>query len=105
MGWAGDALAFIYPRGSKYRRWPDKEFYWECDGSSLWRGELLVGAKHGYLTESETDAIALLHTGIEQDEKGSAIVAVSGAGNFQSEWAKQFKGKAVTLCFDNDEAG
>ena len=104
LGWA-DCLAFIYPRGTKYRRWPGKEFIWDCDGSSLWRGELLAGATHVYLTESETDAIALLHTGIEQDEEGSAIVAVSGAGNFQSEWAQRFKNKVVTLCFDSDEAG
>lgn len=105
LGWAGDALAFVYPGGTKYRRWPEKEFIWDCDGSSLWRGELLAGAKHVYLTESETDAIALLHTGIEQEEHGSAIVAVSGASNFQSDWAHMFKGKAVTLCFDNDDAG
>jgi hypothetical protein len=104
LGWA-DCLAFIYPRGTKYRRWPEKEFHWDCDGSSLWRGELLAEAKHVYLTESETDAIALLHTGIEEDEEGAAIIAVSGAGNFQSAWAEQFKGKVVTLCFDNDEAG
>lgn len=105
LGWAGDALAFIYPRGTKYRHWPGKEFIWECDGTSLWRGELLAGATHVYLTESETDAIALLHTGIEKEEQGAAVIAVSGASNFQSDWAKQFKGKAVTLCFDNDEAG
>jgi hypothetical protein len=104
LGWA-DCLAFIYPRGTKYRRWPEKEFHWDCDGSSLWRGVLLAEAKHVYLTESETDAIALLHTGIEEDEEGAAIIAVSGAGNFQSAWAEQFKGKVVTLCFDNDEAG
>ena len=104
LGWA-DCLAFIYTRGTKYRRWPEKEFYWDCDGSSLWRGKLLAGAKHVYLTESETDTIALLHSGIEQEEQGSAIVAVSGAGNFQSDWAHLFKNKTVTLCFDNDEAG
>ena len=104
LGWA-DSLAFIYPRGTKYRRWPDKEFLWEQDGSSLWRGELLAGATHIYLTESETDAIAWVHTGVEVQEKGSAVIAVSGAGNFQGDWAEQFKDKVVTLCFDNDEAG
>ncbi len=103
LGWA-DCLAFIYPRGTKYRRWPEKEFYWECDGSSLWRGELLAGAKHVYLTESETDAIAWLHTDIEE-ESGIVVIAVSGASNFQAAWAQQFKNKVVTLCFDNDKAG
>src|SRR5437870_1420284 len=32
LGWAGDALAFIYPQGTKYRNWPEKDFYWDCNG-------------------------------------------------------------------------
>ena len=103
LGWA-DCLAFIYPRGTKYRRWPDKEFFWECDGSSLWRGELVAGAKHIYINESETDSIAMLDDGMEE-EPGVAVIAVSGAGGFQKGWGEQFTRKTVTLCFDNDEAG
>lgn len=105
LGWAGGALAFIYPRGTKYRDWPGRDFIWECDGSSLWRGELLAGAQHVYLNESETDTIAMLDAGIEHNEKGAAIIAISGAGGFQAEWAEAFTGKVVTLCFDNDDAG
>ena len=105
LGWAGDALAFIYPSGTKYRLWPERTFFWECDGSSLWRGELLAEAEHVYLTESETDGIVMLHTNIEVEEKNAAIIAVSGACNFQAGWAKQFRNKVVTLCFDSDKAG
>jgi hypothetical protein len=103
LGWA-DCLAFIYPAGTKYRRWPGKDILWECKCLSLWRGHLLAEAKHVYLTESETDAIALIHAGIEQME-GAAVIAAPSATSFLNEWAPLFQGKIVTFCFDNDQAG
>ncbi len=104
LGWAGDALAFIYPTGTKYRRWPDKEFIWECEGISLWRGHLLTEAAHIYLTESETDAIALIDAGLENNP-GVAVVAAPSATSFKKEWAEHFQDKVVIFCFDADEAG
>jgi hypothetical protein len=81
LGWAGDALAFIYPSGTKYRRWPFKDFFWECDGASLWRDHALAAALHVFLTESETDAIALIETDVEKIH-GDAVIAVPGATSF-----------------------
>ena len=104
LGWSGDCLVFMYPTGNKFRRWPGKEFIWEGEGLSLWRRHHLQSANHIYLTEGETDAIALVDAGVE-DDPYSAVVAVPGAGSFQPSWAEQFTGKTVTLCFDNDEAG
>ena len=103
LGWAGDALAFLYPTGTKYRRWPHKDLLWE-GSTSLWRGELLPGATDAYLTEGETDAIALIDSGIEKTP-GHLVVAAPSATTFKKEWAEHFKGKTVTLCFDNDKAG
>jgi Toprim-like len=104
LGWAGDALAFIYPKGVKFRRWPAKEFYWEAEGPSLWRGQRMKTAKHIYITESETDAISAIDSGVEVDDS-IAVVAVSGVNSFLTDWVFNFKGKSVTLAFDNDEAG
>ncbi len=103
LGWAGDALAFLYPTGTKYRRWPHKDLLW--DGCTfLWRGELLPAATDVYLTEGETDAISLIDSGIEQTP-GNLVVAAPSATTFKKEWAERFEGKSVTLCFDNDKAG
>ncbi len=104
LGWAGDCLAFMYATGTKFRKWPGKEFIWEGEGLSLWRRHGLASATHVYLTEGETDAIAMVDAGVE-DDPNTTVIAVPGAGSFQPEWAEQFKGKAVTLCFDNDKAG
>lgn len=104
LGWSGDCLVFMYPTGNKFRRWPGKDFLWEGEGLSLWRRHGIPCATHIYLTEGETDAIALVDAGVE-DDPYATVVAVPGAGNFQQAWAEQFKGKVVTLCFDNDKAG
>ena len=72
---------------------------------SLWRGELLANAKHVYLTESETDAIALLHTALSrmksvQPSSPCPVPVISNPIGQNS-----FKDKVVTLCFDDDDAG
>ncbi len=105
LGWAGDCIAFIYPTGTKYRQWPSGKFGWDCECMSLWRGHLLEKATHVYLTESETDAIALIHTGLEEKKPGHVVIAAPSATTFKKEWATLFKDKAVIFCFDNDKAG
>jgi len=108
LGWTGDALAFIYSTGTKIRKWPDKEIHWECGGPSLWREHMIAGASHIYLTEGETDAIALIDTNIEDATAyvtKNAVVAVPSATTFKPEWGPLFMGKTVIICFDNDEAG
>ncbi len=102
LGWA-DCLAFIYPTGTKYRNWPDKELKWE-GATSLWRGQLLAAAEQVYLTESETDVIAMLHSDLEK-VVGNLVMAAPSATTFKKEWAPQFQGKSVIFCYDNDRAG
>jgi len=107
LGWAGDALAFIYPTGIKYRNWPNKgpdDLKWDCDGLSLWRQYRLDCCETIYLTESETDAISLIDCAIEQIP-GVGVIAVPSATSFNNSWAPLFSGKTVIDCFDNDETG
>jgi len=105
LGWYKGALAFNYDTGMKLRDWPKKNFTWEFGGNGLWRGEGIAGATHIYITEGESDCISLLDSGIESVESGCAVVCCPGASGFKNEWGELFKGKTVTLCFDNDQAG
>ena len=57
-----------------------------------------------YMTESESDCIALVAAGLETDGT-AACIAIPGVDNFKREWAEWFTGRRVTLCFDRDEAG
>ena len=56
-----------------------------------------------FLTESESDALAIIATGIEAD--GRAAVVASPGTNFAREWAPMFAGKRVVLCYDRDKPG
>ena len=104
LGWTGEALAFIYPKGVKYREWPGKRFIWESEGASMWREHRIKAATTVYLCESETDAIAAISAGVEKDDSVAAI-AISGVNSFKAEWTSMFRGKKVVLSFDNDTAG
>ncbi len=104
LGMDSDALAFNYSTGMKIRNWPGKMFRWEFGGNGLWRGERIAGAAHIYITEGESDCISLVNAGVEH-EPGYAVVCCPGTSGFKKEWATMFKGKTVTLCFDNDNAG
>lgn len=105
LGWAGDALAFIYRTGTKYRRWPYRDFKWdENEGISLWREDRIANASRIYITEGETDAITLVDCGLENDPS-VAVIAIQGSTSFLPAWAEYFDGKIVTLCFDSDDAG
>lgn len=58
-----------------------------------------------YLCEGEWDGIAL-HWLLKVSQKKSGIVlAVPGAGTFKREWIDLFKGRDVSILYDNDDAG
>jgi len=105
LGWAG-CLAFLYSTGTKYRKWPGRDFYWDENniGNSLWREDRIATAEHIHLTEGETDAISLIDAGLEETP-GVAVIAVPGASAFDAGWTHLFEGKKVTIWFDADEAG
>ena len=104
LGWAGDALAFIYKNGIKVRQWPGKRFYWETGDPYIWRADMLAGASTAYLCEGEIDATTLIDIGLEQ-KPGVAVVAAPSATTFHNDWAELFREKNVIICFDADEAG
>jgi len=70
----------------------------------LWRGAYLTFAQTVYVTEGETDAIALIDAGIETDP-GTIAVAIPSASTFNEEWVQLFRSKDVVLAFDADDAG
>jgi DNA primase len=56
-----------------------------------------------YLTEGESDCLALIAAGLETD--GTAACVASPGTSFPRDWGKLFTGKRVVLCFDTDHAG
>lgn len=106
-------LCYRYPQGLKWRN-PDPEakakgqprFKWIVGKATApWRMEWVKPETRTiYLTESESDCLALIAAGIEADGV-SVCVAAPGSGNFKGEWGALFKGKRTIICFDNDEAG
>lgn len=107
LGWWNHRLAYIYPQGMKVRNPAgDKyRFFWEC-GKALapWRMDWLKpGTRTVYLTEGESDCIALCAAGLEAD--GTAVCVASPGTSFSREWARLFRGKRVVICFDSDAAG
>lgn len=56
-----------------------------------------------YLTEGESDCMALIAAGLEAD--GTAACVASPGTSFPREWGKFFTGKRVILCFDHDDPG
>lgn len=100
-------LAYVYPTGLKVRNPPgsNARFRWAF-GKALapWRFERVTqGTKAIYLTEGESDALALLACGIESSR--DAVVVASPGTSFPAHWAPMFAGKTVILCFDFDEPG
>jgi hypothetical protein len=101
-------LCYIYTAGLKYRN-PGKSgprFLWLCGRATApWR---MGWARNSavetvFLTEGESDALALIEAGIEADGK-TAVVASPGT-SFPRDWAPMFAGKTVVLCFDLDGPG
>jgi hypothetical protein len=107
LGWVDGHLAYIYPQGLKLRNPAGLEprFKWLC-GKALapWRFDWVKPeTRTVYLTEGESDCIALVAAGLENDETVACVASPSTS--FPREWGKLFKGKRVVICFDHDEAG
>ena len=104
LGWDGGAPAFLYSTGMKSRHWPHKEIFWDFGKPSVWRGDQIKNAQEVFICEGETDCISLLDKGIEED--GSmAVIALPSASTIHHTLEELVKGKHVTLCMDDDEAG
>lgn len=99
-------VCYAYPEGLKWRN-PDPKrkprFQWIVGKATTpWRWEWASKKENVYVTEGESDCLALIAAGMESDN--AACVATPGT-SFQREWASLFTGKRVVLCFDSDNAG
>jgi hypothetical protein len=109
-----DRIGYLYPQGIKIRHpWgPDAgvRFAWACGSATEpWRYSQVSarpGVQHYFITEGESDLIALVDALIDRikPEHGIGIVASPGT-SFKEEWAALFKGCSATLVFDDDPAG
>ena len=101
-------LCYIYPQGIKWRN-PNPHgkprFRWLVGKATApWRMEWVKShTVTVYLTEGESDCIALVAAGLEAD--GTAACVASPGTSFVREWAPLFTGKRVVLCFDLDPPG
>ena len=67
---------------------------------TLFNSTALKGDKdYVVLTEGEIDCIRL------DQEDVSAVSGTAGVSTFKDEWIKEFEGKTVFICFDNDKPG
>ncbi len=108
LGLAEGWLCYAYPQGLKWRN-PDPagkpRFRWIV-GKALapWRMEWVKpDTETVYLTEGESDCMALIAAGLEAD--GTAVCVASPGTSFPRDWAPLFRGKRVVLCFDTDPPG
>jgi hypothetical protein len=108
LGWVNGKLAYLYPEGIKVRNLKGDmpRFLWKAGKATVpWRSEWI---RHEtatvYLTEGESDCLALVAAGLESDPS-KACVAIPGAEGFMQEWAAIFDGKRAVLCFDLDSKG
>lgn len=100
----GPALIFGYSNGLK-ARWPGKIIRWWRGSAAdrCWRDSLLIDShKKVYLTEGETDTLALIGDGF--DVPGESLVVALPSASAQID-PTLFAGREVTLAFDNDDAG
>lgn len=108
LGLANGWLCYAYPQGLKWRN-PNvnanPRFVWLV-GKALapWRMEWVKPETRTiYVTEGESDCLALIAAGLEAD--GTAACIASPGTSFRREWAALFRGKRVVLCFDTDQPG
>jgi len=112
LGWADGRLLYLYEHGAKVRNPEGTEprFFWKLGKAAFpWRWHFAAReeVREIYLTESESDAVALVAAGLEVlhprgGKPASAVVAIPGADSFAEGWAPLFRGKRVTLVFDWD---
>jgi hypothetical protein len=101
-------LSYAYPQGLKWRN-PDPKgkprFMWLVGKATApWRMEWVKPETHTvYLTEGESDCLALIAAGLEAD--GTSVCVASPGTSFPREWAPLFKGRRVVICFDIDPPG
>ena len=107
LGWGEAKVCFIYDCGVKVRTWGSDErlFRWAFGKPWLWRGAYLNWAQEVYLCEGETDAIALIDAGLEEQNAKAVAIALPSASTFNPQWAQLFEGKNVALVLDADAAG
>ena len=107
LGWERRKLCFIYDCGVKVRTWETDERFirWAFGKPWLWRGAYLNWAREVYLCEGETDAIALIDAGLEEQDEKAVAIALPSASTFYPKWTQLFQGKDVVLVFDSDTAG
>jgi hypothetical protein len=99
-------LCYAYPEGLNWRNpHPGQKprFQWLVGKATApWRMDWASGKETVYVTEGESDCLALIAAGMETES--AACVATPGT-SFQKKWASLFTGKRVVLCFDSDQAG
>jgi hypothetical protein len=129
LGWANGCLLYLYEHGCKSRlgggapdttpiyrdgRWKStptegKRFVWNCGNAVYpWRWHFAARkeVREIFITESESSAMALIASGVEElhPKKGkpaSVVIACPG-GSFHPAWGPLFKGKRATIAFDWD---
>jgi hypothetical protein len=108
LGLANGWLCYAYPNGLKWRN-PDPHakprFVWLVGKATApWRMEWVKPeTRNVYVTEGESDAMAFIAAGIEDD--GTAACVASPGTSFPREWSPLFHGKRTVLCFDTDPPG
>lgn len=101
-------LCYAYPNGLKWRN-PHPQttprFRWIVGKATApWRREWVKPeTKTVFITEGESDCMALIAAGLEAD--GTAACVASPGTSFPRDWGKLFTGKRVVLCFDTDPPG
>jgi len=101
-------LCHAYPHGLKWRN-PNPNgtprFRWIVGRpAEPWRMKWVKPeTRTVYLTEGESDCLALIAAGLESD--GTAACVASPGTGFSREWVPLFIGKRVVICFDLDQHG
>lgn len=107
LGLVGDKLVYVYPAGIKLRnpKGTYPRFLWLLGKATMpWRfNKVTANITKIFLTESESDALALVASGVE-DNKDAVVVASPGT-SFPRKWVPLFENKHVIICFDFDPAG
>lgn len=89
---------------NKYRRSPLSEdgpkYTYDKGGKlTLYGADKIHNEDSVLICEGEMDALVAWSANVP------AVSGTGGAMSFSAEWVEMFKGKDVTLCFDNDPAG